>query len=66
MKDKEGDNKKDKFIEVVSYAYSGLAGAWFIVAVHTQPIWLLSKVFFTFAFVCYIAYHYKLFRGRKK
>ncbi len=58
--------KRDKIIEAISYGYSGLAGVWFIIMVHVQPVWLLSKIIFSFGFVCYVYYHYKLFRGKKK
>ncbi|HEC39531.1 hypothetical protein LCGC14_0538150 [marine sediment metagenome] len=57
---------KNEIIELLAHVYSLFAAIWFIVMVHYQPIWFLSKIFFTFLFVVYIYYNYQLIKNKSK
>lgn len=60
------DIKNLKIIQAFSYFYSAFAAGWFITMVLFQDVWFVSKVFFSFVFLCYLFHHYLLFTDWRK
>ncbi len=65
-KRKKEQEATQKVITGIAYFYSAFAAITFIIALHSQPVWFVSKVFWSFLFICYVYTHYKTFKDRKQ